>query len=132
MISTVDPEARHGHKSKRLPGLRRARVDLLRPRLDVTASIVEVRGVLLTAGPKTRAGRRQVPLPRPWPTRSPSTPSALSRRNPTPCCSPAVTAAHWGPGLERPALGRGRPKPASGHQLVGPLIGDPEDPPDVA
>jgi integrase len=48
-----------------LAGLRRSRVDVLRSRLDVAENIVEVRGELLTGGPKTRAGRRQVPLPRP-------------------------------------------------------------------
>jgi hypothetical protein len=45
-----------------LAGLRRARVDVLRSRLDVAEKIVEVRGELLAGGPKTRAGRRQVPL----------------------------------------------------------------------
>jgi len=37
----------------------------LRSRLDVAEKMVEVRGELLAGGPKTRAGRRQVPLPRP-------------------------------------------------------------------
>ena len=48
-----------------MAGLRRSRVDVLRSRLDVVEKIVEVRGELLVGGPKTRAGRRQVPLPRP-------------------------------------------------------------------
>jgi integrase len=48
-----------------MAGLRRGRVDLLRSRLDVVEKLVEVRGELLAGGPKTRAGRRQVPLPRP-------------------------------------------------------------------
>ncbi len=48
-----------------LAGLRRARVDVLRARLDVAENIVEVRGEVFTGGPKTRAGRRQIPLPRP-------------------------------------------------------------------
>lgn len=48
-----------------LAGLRRGRVDVLRSRLDVAEKLVEVRGELLAGGPKTRAGRRQVPLPRP-------------------------------------------------------------------
>lgn len=48
-----------------MAGLRRGRVDVLRSRLDVVEKIVEVRGELLVGGPKTRAGRRQVPLPRP-------------------------------------------------------------------
>lgn len=48
-----------------MAGLRRCRVDVLRSRLDVVEKMVEVRGELLAGGPKTRAGRRQVPLPRP-------------------------------------------------------------------
>ena len=48
-----------------MAGLRRGRVDVLRSRLDVVEKIVEVRGELHAGGPKTRAGRRQVPLPRP-------------------------------------------------------------------
>ncbi|HKY76896.1 MAG TPA: tyrosine-type recombinase/integrase [Acidimicrobiia bacterium] len=48
-----------------MAGLRRGRVDVLRSRIEVVEKIVEVRGELLAGGPKTRAGRRQVPLPRP-------------------------------------------------------------------
>jgi integrase len=48
-----------------MAGLRRGRVDVLRSRVDVVEKIVEVRGELHAGGPKTRAGRRQVPLPRP-------------------------------------------------------------------
>jgi integrase len=48
-----------------MAGLRRGRVDVLRSRVDVVEKMVEVRGQLMAGGPKTRAGRRQVPLPRP-------------------------------------------------------------------
>lgn len=48
-----------------LGGLRRARVDVLRGRIDIAEKVVEVGGQLLFGAPKTRAGRRQVPLPRP-------------------------------------------------------------------
>jgi integrase len=48
-----------------LGGLRRARVDVLRGRIDVAEKVVEVGGHLHFGQPKTRAGRRQVPLPRP-------------------------------------------------------------------
>lgn len=47
-----------------LAGLKRRRVDLLRGRVEVAEISVEVRGVLLTGPPKTKAGRRSVPLPR--------------------------------------------------------------------
>jgi integrase len=47
-----------------LLALRWNRVDLLRRRLEVTETTVEVRGRLTFGPPKTRAGRRRVPLPR--------------------------------------------------------------------
>lgn len=47
-----------------LAGLRRERVDLLRRRVDVAEILVEVRGHHHFGPPKTRAGRRSVPLPR--------------------------------------------------------------------
>ena len=43
--------------------LRWGRVNLLRGRAEVLESVVEVRGTLLFGPPKTRAGRRVVPLP---------------------------------------------------------------------
>lgn len=47
-----------------LAGLRWDRVDLLRRRVDVAEVLVEVRGHHHLGPPKTRAGRRSVPLPR--------------------------------------------------------------------
>jgi integrase len=47
-----------------LAGLRRARVDLLHARVEVSEIAVEVRGHLHFGPPKTRAGHRSVPLPR--------------------------------------------------------------------
>jgi integrase len=45
-------------------GLRRGRVDLMRGRVDVAEIAVEVKGQHFYGPPKTRAGRRSVPLPR--------------------------------------------------------------------
>jgi integrase len=47
-----------------LAGLKRARVDLLHRRIEVLEIATEVRGHIHTGPPKTRAGRRSVPLPR--------------------------------------------------------------------
>jgi integrase len=47
-----------------LAGLRRSRVDLLRRRIQVAETLVEVRGQLLFGPPKTKAGRRSLTLPR--------------------------------------------------------------------
>ncbi|MGD0982773.1 MAG: site-specific integrase [Acidimicrobiales bacterium] len=47
-----------------LAGLKRSRVDLLRRRIDVAEVCVEAEGHLYFGPPKTRAGRRQVPIPR--------------------------------------------------------------------
>jgi integrase len=44
--------------------LRPERIDLLRGRVEVLATLGEVRGKLVENPPKTRAGRRTVPLPR--------------------------------------------------------------------
>ena len=44
--------------------LRYERVDLAHARLDVATTLVEVRGKLTENAPKTRAGRRSVPIPR--------------------------------------------------------------------
>lgn len=46
-----------------LSGLRRTRVDLVRRRIDVTEILVEVRGHHYLGPPKTKAGRRSVPVP---------------------------------------------------------------------
>ncbi|HVL92445.1 MAG TPA: site-specific integrase [Acidimicrobiales bacterium] len=48
-----------------MAGLKRARVDQLRRRVDVAEIVTEVQGHLVWGQPKTRAGRRQVPLPGP-------------------------------------------------------------------
>src|SRR5512133_3010291 len=45
-------------------GLQRERVDTLRTRIDVAEVLVEVNGRHHVGPPKTRAGRRSVPLPR--------------------------------------------------------------------
>lgn len=60
-------------------GLRAARVDLLRRRIEVAEILVEVRGHISFGPPKTRAGQRSVPLPRSAVSRSKSTsrPSSL-------------------------------------------------------
>lgn len=47
-----------------LAGLRRVKVDLIRGRVEVAETVVEVRGHHHTGPPKTRAGHRSVPLPR--------------------------------------------------------------------
>jgi integrase len=47
-----------------MAGLRRAKVDILRARVDIAEITVEVAGHLYTGAPKTRAGRRQISLPR--------------------------------------------------------------------
>ncbi len=48
-----------------LAGLKRSRVDLLRGRIDVVETAVEVRGNVHWGAPKSRAGRRTISLPRP-------------------------------------------------------------------
>lgn len=45
-------------------GLRVRRVDPLRARIDVAETIIEVRGQITSGPPKSKAGRRRVPLPR--------------------------------------------------------------------
>src|SRR5207302_6427575 len=53
-----------GLRAGELFALRRSRVDLLRARVDVAETLVEVRGHHDFGPPKTRAGQRSVPLPR--------------------------------------------------------------------
>lgn len=48
-----------------LAGLRREQVDLMRRRIDVVRTATEVRGTIFEGPPKTRAGRRSVPIPAP-------------------------------------------------------------------
>ncbi len=52
-----------GLRLSELAGLRRAALDLGRARVRVTENAVEVRGVIQWGAPKTRAGRRTVPIP---------------------------------------------------------------------
>lgn len=47
-----------------LAALRRGRVDLVRRRVDVAENVADVSGVHHFGAPKTRAGRRSVPIPR--------------------------------------------------------------------
>lgn len=47
-----------------MAGLTRERVDLLHGRIEVLEIATEVRGTIYTGPPKTRAGRRSVPVPR--------------------------------------------------------------------
>lgn len=53
-----------GLRAGEMFGLRRARLDLLRGTVDVAEIAVEVRGHFFYGPPKTRAGRRTIPLPR--------------------------------------------------------------------
>lgn len=53
-----------GLRAGELFGLRHKRLDLMRGRVDVAEILVEVRGHHHVGPPKTRAGRRSVPLPR--------------------------------------------------------------------
>ncbi len=62
-------------------GLRAKRVDVLRARVDVAEILVEVSGQLHFGPPKTKAGRRAVPLPQSQPTLSALT-CALAMPNP--------------------------------------------------
>ncbi len=53
-----------GLRLSEMAGLRRGRVDLLRRSVRVAEQAVEVRGHMYFGPPKTKAGRRTVPLPR--------------------------------------------------------------------
>jgi integrase len=53
-----------GLRLSEMAGLRRGRVDTLRSTVRVAEQIVEVRGHMHSGPPKTKAGRRTVPLPR--------------------------------------------------------------------
>ena len=72
LADTIDPRYRalvllgaySGLRAGEMFGLRRGRVDLLRGKVDVVEIAVEVRGHFFYGPPKTRAGRRTVPLPR--------------------------------------------------------------------
>jgi len=72
LADAIDPRCRAlvflgaygGLRIGELLGLRAKRVDTLRGRVDVAEILVEVEGHLHYGAPKTRAGRRSVPLPR--------------------------------------------------------------------
>ena len=53
-----------GLRLSEMAGLRRSRVDVLRRTVRIAEQAVEVRGQMYFGPPKTKAGRRTVPLPR--------------------------------------------------------------------
>jgi integrase len=53
-----------GLRAGEMFGLRRGKLDLLKGTVDVSEIAVEVRGHFFYGPPKTRAGRRTIPLPR--------------------------------------------------------------------
>ncbi|MCU1460357.1 MAG: Site-specific recombinase XerD [Acidimicrobiales bacterium] len=57
-------DAHCGLRLGELAGLRRSRLDLTAHQVRVAEVVVEVEGKLFTGPPKTRAGRRTVPIPR--------------------------------------------------------------------
>ncbi len=67
----IDPRYRHfvflagygGLRVGEVAGLTWAHVDLLRRHVDVVQNVVEVNGAMVINPPKTRAGRRRVPIP---------------------------------------------------------------------
>jgi integrase len=67
----IDPRYRHfvflagygGLRVGEVAGLTWAHVDLLRRHVDVVQTLVEANGALVVTTPKTRAGRRRVPIP---------------------------------------------------------------------
>jgi len=71
LVEAIDPRYRtwaltaaySGLRFGELAGLRRSRLDLLRRRIEVFEIVVEVRGHHYFGPPKTRAGRRSVPIP---------------------------------------------------------------------
>ena len=98
-----------------LGGLRRSRVDLLRGRVFVAETLVEVDGALTFGAPKTKQSRRGVPLPRPIVTElehhlaeyvAPA-PDALVFTGPKGGClrRTGFSRSWWRPALERAGLG---------------------------
>jgi len=73
LAETINPRFRvwvfvaaySGLRFGELAALRRNSVDLLKRRIQVSASATEVRGHIYEGPPKTRAGRRSVPIPGP-------------------------------------------------------------------
>ena len=72
LADAIDPRYRHfvvlaaysGLRVGEVAGLTWERVDLLRRRVDVVQTLVEVNGTIVVNPPKTRAGHRRVPIPR--------------------------------------------------------------------
>jgi integrase len=72
LAGAIDPRYSHfvllaaytGLRVGEIAGLTWGRVDLLRRHLDVVQSLVELNGAIVVNPPKTRAGRRRVPIPR--------------------------------------------------------------------
>jgi integrase len=87
-----------------LAGLRRGRVDVLARTIDVVEIVTEAGGRLHTGPPKTRAGRRTVPMPKVVADALEAIPSKL----PTPSCSPESPAAPSG--VRRSGAGSGNPR----------------------
>lgn len=71
LADAIDPRYRvwaltaaySGLRFGELAALRRGRIELLRRKLDVTSTVVEMKGHHHDGPPKTRAGRRSVPIP---------------------------------------------------------------------
>ncbi len=85
-------------------GLTRANVDVLRSRLIVESTAIEVHGkVTLGQEPKTRRSKRTVPLARSVMRRSRGTCRITSLRRRTPCCPPLAAVARCS---GRPSPGR--------------------------
>jgi integrase len=72
LAAAIDARYRHfvilaaytGLRVGEIAGLTWGSVDLLRRHLDVVQSLVELNGAIVVNPPKTRAGRRRVPIPR--------------------------------------------------------------------
>jgi integrase len=108
----------HPHRSS-ISGLRRGRVDVLRHRIDVAETVVEVGGHRIYGQPKTKAGRRSVALPRSiseaigehLPGFTPADPNAFVFTAPEggPLRVPAWRQRQWRPAVEMAGLQPLRP-----------------------
>jgi len=88
-----------------LAGLRRGRVDLMARTIDVAEIVTEAGGRLHTGPPKTRAGRRTVPMPRHV---AEAVEEHVGPMGPNASCSPASAAALCG--VRRSGAGSGNPR----------------------
>lgn len=107
--------------------LRRARVDLLRARVEVLATLVEVSGRLTENAPKTRAGRRTVPLPRSLSPPSTST-CGLGPAGPTSSSSWPPRAAPCAPASGGEGRGPRPCAPPSSSRSIPTTSGTPRSP----